>query len=435
VKTVSRAWSFVYSCLLALALGVATPWWLFQAIRHGKYWQGLAERFGSLPERVTGLPGKRTKTVKVVWLHAVSVGEVLAASRLITELGQSGFEVYISTTTRTGQDLARERFGQEWVFYFPLDFAFSMRAWLGFLKPSLVVLVESEFWPRMLIECRRAGVPVAVVNARVSDRSWPRYQLLKGLWRPLLGSLALVLAQSERDAGRLRALGAPRVTVAGNLKYDIRVPARAPITDALRARLPEGVPVVVCGSTLDGEEALLLDALPSGDIVIILAPRHPERFEEVAALLAARQLPLVRRSRYERLGELPRLAPGTIVLLDSIGELASVYSLATVAVLGGGFLWPGGHNPLEPAQFGVPVLMGEQYANFREIVARLTDAQAVAVVRNPDLASAIQCLLHDVSTTQAMGKLGQRVCEEQAGATARTVQGLLAIVEHPPLVE
>ncbi len=181
----------LYSVGLLLALLVSAPWWLFRMITSGKYREGLAERLGFRPHRMR-ISGR------VIWVHAVSVGELLAASRLISELGaQSGCEIVVSTTTRTGQRLARQRFGEDRVFYFPLDFAFAVRAWLRALRPRIVVLLETEFWPRMLTECRRAGVPMAVVNARISDRSWPRYRGLRSLWQDLLGGFAVVLSQSE----------------------------------------------------------------------------------------------------------------------------------------------------------------------------------------------------------------------------------------------
>src|SRR5271157_3170313 len=264
----------LYSLALFLVLVVGVPWWLFRMATSGKYREGLAERLGRVPKRILSAGDK-----PVIWVHAVSVGEVLAASRLIDELAARapGWRVVISTTTRTGQKIARARFGADRVFYFPLDFAFAVRAWLRALRPRMVVLLETEFWPRFLSECRQMHIPVAVVNARISDRSWPRYMRLRFLWRRLLNSFALVLAQSELDAERLTAIGASNVRVGGNLKFGIRVQKPAAVAEALRKNLPPGVKVVVCGSTLEGEEDVLLNALPP-DVVTILAPRHPERF-------------------------------------------------------------------------------------------------------------------------------------------------------------
>jgi 3-deoxy-D-manno-octulosonic-acid transferase len=290
----------------------------------------------------------------------------------------------------------------------------------------MIVLVETEFWPRILTECRRSGVPVAVVNARISDGSWPRYRRLGFLWRRLLNGFAVVLAQSELDADRLRALGAANVRVGGNLKYDIRAAQKAAVTEALRAHLPEGTKVVVCGSTLADEEELLLNSFPP-DVVTVLAPRHPERFEAVAAMLAARGASFVRRSEW--MADPASLSPGVIFLLDSIGELASVYSLASVAVVGGGFFTPGGHNPLEPAQFSIPVVMGPHYENFRGIVEKLREADAVVIAEPSKVGRAVRDLLANEDAAKAMGARARAVFEREAGATGHAVDGLLAVLE------
>jgi 3-deoxy-D-manno-octulosonic-acid transferase len=410
----------LYSLALFLVLIIGAPWWLFRMATSGKYREGLTERLGRVPTHIT------TEGKSVIWVHAVSVGEVLAASRLIDELAARApsWRVVVSTTTRTGQQIARERFGANRVFYFPLDFAFAVRAWLRALQPRMVVLLETEFWPRFLSECRRASIPVAVVNARISDRSWPRYLRLRFLWKRLLNSFALVLAQSDLDAERLEAIGASNVRVGGNLKFGIRVDKPAPATEALRRHLPAGAKIVVCGSTLAGEEEALLTALPP-DVVTILAPRHPERFSAVAQLLSQRKAPFFLRSRWM---ESPSpIAPGTIFLLDSIGELASVYSLADLAFVGGGLFTPGGHNPLEPAQFGVPILMGTHYENFRGIVQKLSAANAIALVDIPELAPTLRHLLASQSAAREMGLRARTVFESEAGATETAVEALLTI--------
>lgn len=410
----------LYSFGLLLVLLISAPWWLFRMITSGKYREGLTERLGFRPRRLR-ISGH------VIWVHAVSVGELLAASRLINELaGQSGCEVMVSTTTRTGQRLARERFGADRVFYFPLDFAFAVCSWLRRLRPCMVVLLETEFWPRTIAECRRAGVPMAVVNARISDRSWPRYRRLRFLWRHLLNHFSAVLAQSELDAERLKAIGASNVQVGGNLKYDIRVAKPAAITEAIEKHLPHGAKIVVCGSTLAGEEELLLNSLPPG-IITILAPRHPERFESVAAMLSQRGVPHVRRSKW--LAEPAPITPGSVFLLDSIGELASIYSLASIAIVGGGFFVPGGHNPLEPAQFGLPIIMGQHYENFRGIVEKLQAESAVTIASPSTLAASLKHLLTTECEAKAMGTRARTVFENESGATARAVTALLAVLE------
>jgi 3-deoxy-D-manno-octulosonic-acid transferase len=424
----------LYSLALILVLVLGAPWWLFRMATSGKYREGLTERLGILPQRIRGSVQGRN----IVWIHAVSVGEVLAGSRLIEELESKlaqgmgrretdNWRVMISTTTRTGQTLARSRFGADRVFYFPLDLGWAVRAWLRAVQPRMLILVETEFWPRMLAECRRAEIPVAVVNARISDRSWPRYRALAWVWRPLLKGLAVVLAQTELDRTRLQELGATNVRVAGNLKYDVRAAGSNALTEKLRQAVAPGARVLVCGSTLGGEEELLLDALPAG-VVTILAPRHPERFSEVAEMLRRRGVMWVRRSEWM---EVPRrLEPGTVFLLDSIGELASVYSLADAAFIGGSLVAAGGHNPLEAAQFGVPVVMGPSYENFRGIVEKLRERDAIRITQPSELQKALVEMLAGSPESRERGARGREVFESEAGATDRVAQALLELLKN-----
>ena len=425
---------FFYNVALLAALLAGCPWWLWRMATTQKYREGISERLGRVRRGLTTWAGSQRATGRaVIWLHAVSVGEVLAVSRLVGELERAfpDHRVAISTTTRTGQALARERFGAERVFYCPLDLPWAVRAYLRVLRPKLLVLAETEFWPNLLNGCFRRGIPVAVVNARISDRSWPRYQMLQSLWRPILARLSRVLAQSETDADRLRALGcrADAVRVAGNLKFDVRVAQEAEATAflkvmALRPRF------LVAGSTLEGEEAALLETrvwllAANPELIFVIAPRHPERFESVAALLESSGAPWVRRSLWK--GKNPRelepLEGGEIVLLDSIGELASVYSLATVAFVGGSLVPAGGHNPLEPAQFGVPIVMGPHFANFRAITEELLAHDAILIAPTERLS---EVLVKVVSTenSKAMGDRAKLVFEQQSGATRRSVEAV-----------
>jgi 3-deoxy-D-manno-octulosonic-acid transferase len=414
-----------YNLALLVALVVGSPWWLLRLATTRKYREGLRERLGF----VRPLEGARGRPL--IWIHAVSVGEVLAVSRLVTTLDVElpEYFVAISTTTRTGQALARQRFGSNRVFYCPLDLPWAVRAYLKAHKPAMLVLAETEFWPNLLNGCYRRGIPVSVVNARISDRSWPRYWRLRALWRPWLRGLTAVLAQSELDAGRLRALGCQleRVTVTGNLKFDVRPAAEAEATRLLKARA-KGLRFVVAGSTLEGEEAALLKLWPGlvsahSDLALVIAPRHPERFAGVAGLLAQSGIGWQQRSSWAG-GDVRPIAAGQVVLLDTIGELSSVYSLAAVAFVGGSLIPAGGHNPLEPAQFGVPMVMGPSYENFRAIVELLIEYDAIRIAKPDTLAAALDELLADGAGE--MGERAREVFEQQAGATERTV----AVLKH-----
>ncbi|MGA8085840.1 MAG: 3-deoxy-D-manno-octulosonic acid transferase [Terracidiphilus sp.] len=427
---------FFYNLALLAALVAGAPWWLWRMATTQKYREGLAERLGSVPQRLR-VAGAGDKPV--IWLHAVSVGEVLAVSRLVQEIEAAlfGYRIFISTTTRTGQELARTRFGSEHVFYCPLDLPWAVRAYLRALQPRMLILAETEFWPNLLNVCFRRDIPVVVVNARISDRSWPRYQMLRRLWRPILGRLTQVLAQTEVDAQRLIALGCdPQSTsVSGNLKFDVRAAKEAEATRRLKV-LGENFRFLVAGSTLEGEEAAMLEAWPrllakEPNLVMVLAPRHPERFSVVSALLQNSGMVWNKRSDWDRnsTNAIAPLTPGQIVLLDTIGELASVYSLAAVAFVGGSLDPAGGHNPLEPAQFAVPIVMGPHYANFRAITDDLRAHNAIRIASRDELADSIAVLLSNPSDAQAMGERARHVFEQQAGATARSIAVLQKILD------
>ena len=425
----------VYSALLAAVVVLGAPWWLARMATSGRYRAGLSGRLGVIPKGLSEAVAGR----KVVWLHAVSVGEVMAASELVRELRSRLPEwvIAISTTTETGQRLARERFSGTPVFYMPLDFVLVVRRYLYTLHPNLVILMESELWPNLMNVCARQGIPVAVVNARVSDRSLPRYMRLRRLWRPLLEKVSLFLAQSDENARRLVRIGAPpdRVRVAGNLKYDVKAAGESAMTKLLAERLPSGAKVFVAGSTLEGEEKMLLEAWPrvlgaAPGAVMVLAPRRPERFAAVADLVANSGFGVVRASELRAGGGVGVIARGSVVLLDTIGDLASVYSLGTAAFVGGSLVAGGGHNPLEPARFGVPVVMGESSENFREIVETMRDADGIRIVREPNLAATLVGLLMKSDEAGEVGERGRGVFEAQAGATRRTAEAVLGLVEE-----
>jgi 3-deoxy-D-manno-octulosonic-acid transferase len=434
---------FFYNLALLSALVGGLPWWLWRMATTRKYREGILERLG----RVRPLAGRKGRPL--IWLHAVSVGEVLAVSRLVQSLDAAmpGYFIAISTTTRTGQALARERFGPERVFYCPLDLPWAVRTYMNALKPRLFILAETEFWPNLLNGCFRRGIPVAVVNARISDRSWPRYRMLRSLWRPILSRISRVLAQTETDAERLKAIGcdASRVSVAGNLKFDVRAAEEAAVTKLLRD-MAAGCRLVVAGSTLEGEEAVLLEAWPrllgmDPNLILVLAPRHPERFGAVAAQLQKSGIRWKRRSDWtvgsadSDSADQGRLEPGQIVLLDTIGELASVYSLAAVAFVGGSVAAAGGHNPLEPAQFGVPIVMGPNFANFRAITEDLLAQNALRIAQKNELGGVLVGLLADPTAADGMGARARQVFEQQAGATERCVKAVMELLAVEPAAE
>ena len=413
----------LYSLLLACAALLSLPWWLLQMLRLGKYRAGFKERLGFVPARL------RTASPGSIWVHAVSVGEVLAVSGLIAELknAQPDAQILVSTTTATGQRLARERFGEAQCFFMPVDLGFAVRAYLNALQPKMLILAETEFWPNLLHLARKRGTAIATVNARISDRSFPRYHRFHWFFRRVLANIDLFLAQTTADADRLRAIGAPteRVQISGNLKFDIRQPSAAKIADELRAAIPRSSPVIVCGSTAEGEEEPVLQAFkqlqrqfPSA--VMILAPRHPERFDKVANLIASFDIAFVRRSSWAAACPIT----GGVFLLDSVGELASIYTLADIAFVGGSLVPTGGHNILEPAQYGAAIVVGPHTFNFREIVSIFQNGGALRLVTAEALADVLLELLSNPEQRQRLGQRAKTLFAQHAGATQRTLHAL-----------
>jgi 3-deoxy-D-manno-octulosonic-acid transferase len=424
----------LYSALLALLLLVTLPYWLLQMLRHGKYRAGLKQRLGAVPDAL-----KRLGREPIIWVHAVSVGEVVASSAVIEGLRREFPEhrVLVSTTTSTGQKLAVKRFGAENVFYFPLDFAFAVRPHLEALRPELCVIAETELWPNFLRFAKQSGARIAVINCRISDRSFPGYRRLR-FWLPrVLANVDLFLTQTEEDRQRLIHLGVAevQVNVAGNLKFDAAPPPTPAIVASLRAAFgdastdPAAWPILVCGSTLEDEEAPLLAAFQNilathPKAVMILAPRHPERFDEVAALVEKLGFHMVRRSLWsgEPLG-------GSILLLDSIGELAAIYSLATVAFVGGSLVPRGGHNILEPALYGVAIVTGNHYENFREIIDFFRSRNAVRVVGLAELPLVFIELIENQTEREALGGNALAALGSQRGAAERTIDALVGLMK------
>ncbi len=422
---------FLYSALLAVSLAMSTPYWLWQMLRRGKYRKGFGERFGEMPARMTA-DGKANQ--RSIWVHAVSVGEVLAVSQLVNELRIRfpQHRIVVSTTTDTGQALARKRFGEGSVFYFPMDFAFAIRPYLRRLRPDLVVIAETEFWPNFLRLAHQSGARVAVVNARISDRSLKSYRRFRGLLGRVLTLVDLFLAQTQEDAERLGSIGAPenRVHVSGNLKFDAPLPATPAIVENLRTaiRRENAGPVFVCGSTVEGEEPLLLKTFESVLVAhpraaMVLAPRHPERIAEVIRLMQSMSIKFRRRSEWN--GE---ALAASVLLVDTMGELSALYALADLAFVGGSLVPRGGHNILEPAQHGIAIVVGNHTENFRDIVGLFQSQDAVRVVGPSELPLVFMELVENAAERIALGKRAAETVCSQTGATERTLGMLVGLM-------
>lgn len=418
----------LYTLLLSLLVMLSLPWWIFQMIRNGKYRRGLTERLGMTPSRME-VPDDQTS----IWIHAVSVGEVLAITGLVAELRakRPEYPVFVSTTTLTGQFLARGRFGEGSAFFVPIDLGFAIQPWIDLLQPDLLVLAETEFWPNLLYLVRRSGASIAVVNARISDRSFPRYHRFRWFFARVLAGVDLFLAQTEEDARRLMAIGADpdRVRVSGNLKFDMRAGSDSELIGDLKKAIRQDSQVIVCGSTAEGEELQLLAAFRKLEqefptAVMILAPRHPERFDKVADLVDSMELTLTRRSSWNRVKPIAT----KVFLLDTVGELASVYALADVAFVGGSLVPLGGHNILEPAQHGVAVMTGPHTFNFREIVRIFSEGGALKVTSTETLTQDMGELVRDREMRQALARRARELFLQNAGATERTARALEALL-------
>lgn len=418
---------FLYSLLLAGALALLSPYFFLRGLRQKKYLRNLRARLGRVPEEL------RQPAPGAIWLHAVSVGEALAVAPLLKELRARcpGRKLLVSTTTRTGQEVAAKRLDADGTFYFPLDFAFACRRTLVAIRPALVVIAETEIWPNFLRQARRQGARLVIVNGRISDRSFRGYRFWRFFLRQALADVDFFLMQTEEDARRLRELGAPadRVAVGGNLKFDLPPPARPAFLPELE-RLAQGAPIVVAGSTMAREEEQLLEALAvSGQLrgrraVLVLAPRHPERFEDVARLLDARGARFLRRSQWQPDGTRPE-----VVLLDTLGELAGAYAAATVAFIGGSLVPTGGHNPIEPALWGKPVVFGPSMENFRGIARALMEVRGAFQVRSShELGILLAALLDDPAACQRAGEAARAVVERERGATARCAERIATLL-------
>jgi 3-deoxy-D-manno-octulosonic-acid transferase len=439
---------FIYSFLMGLAALLLTPYWLVQGLRHGKYLSTLGERLGFAFPALAKLPAKRPGAV---WIHAVSVGEALSGIALARRLKEAypHRPLIISTTTETGQALARERIPfADAIIYFPLDWTFCVRRAIEAVCPSVVLVLETEIWPNFLREAGQRRIPVVFVSGRISDRSFVRYQnyfgvfgfFLKPFLRDSLSNASAFLMQSEKDANRVRALGAPadRVKVCGNLKYDLELPGPTPLSNWLAGEIKRSgrSPIIVAGSIVATEEphALIAFGTLQGEYpksLLVLAPRKPESFDSAAEFIDESHRKFIRRSQLPIPGPAAKQSNGnsniatipddvTVLLLDSIGELASLYRLADGAFVGGSLVSSGGHNILEPAAFGKVPVFGPSMENFAEIASRFVSAGAAIQVESPeDVGVAWIELFRNPERMKKMSETARQLVADSRGATDR----------------
>lgn len=413
----------LYHLLLLVGAPVLVPYLIWRALARGHAWGRLGEKFGYLP------PSIRQAEPGAIWVHAVSVGEALLCAQLLPALRRQfpDQKILVSTGTPTGQQQAVERLSRwaDGFFYAPHDFPWAVAKTLRAIRPRLLIVMETEIWPNLFRQAKACGAGVLLVNGRISDRSAPRYQRLRGFFGPALEACDEILAQSELDAERVRAAGAPAdsVSVGGNLKYDFDAKdAQTPaaVRDLLAALAPDAV--ILAGSTREDEEAPVARAFlevvarhPRS--LLVVAPRHPQRFDEAAEALAGAGLAVVRRSSLP-LSEIPALPAA--LLVDSLGELASLYPLADAVFVGGSLNGWGGHNALEPALAGKPVVVGPTMQNFREITERLLTAGGLAQIEKPDQLGPLWLeWLADPAAAAALGARGRAVAEAARGAAER----------------
>ncbi|HYE88187.1 MAG TPA: 3-deoxy-D-manno-octulosonic acid transferase [Vicinamibacterales bacterium] len=429
----------VYSILVLLIAVVASPWFIYQAVRYKKYVGSLGQRLGYLPVSFN-MDGDES-----IWVHAVSVGEVLTARPLISELRRRypNLRLFLSTTTMAGQQLARRSVPDvDAVFYFPFDLGFVVSRTLALVRPKLFIMMETEIWPNLLRECRARGIKTAVVNGRISARSFPRYRMVRAMMRRVMDDIDQFLVQSEESARRFIDLGADpaRVVVTGSMKFDslelssTALQARARDRVLRYFRFPSSRPVIVAGSTMRGEEAYVLRAFRrvragAPNTLLVLAPRNPERFAEAEALARAEGWKVARRSDLAVDSE-PRV---DVVILDSIGELATIYQIGTVVFVGGSLVATGGHNVLEPAVYGKPIVFGRHMDNFLEIAeAFVSNGAGVQLASEQELDEAFVSLLGDPVRRARLGAAARALVEANRGANEKSLAVLSKLLPLEP---
>lgn len=399
---------------------------LYRSLSRGRK-AAFGERFGYLPEKVAQAIALRP----VIWLHAVSVGEAMAARPLLKALRarHPDHAVVISCTTETGRAVAEGFQDKDVCIYFPFDFLPAVRKTLEQIKPRVIIIMETEIWPNFTREAARRKLPVILANGRISDRSYGRYLKFSWFFRHALEHFSALCMQTETDRERITAIGAPaeRTVTAGNIKYDI--PGREVTQEeknSLRGDygIPAELKVIAAASTHPGEEELILGAYLelsaiADDLFLVLVPRHPERADAVASLLDQAGVAYRRRTALDAIAT-ERFRGGGVLLVDTIGEMMRIYALSDIAFVGGSLVPTGGHNLLEPASLGVATVFGPHMTNFREIAALVLQCRAGLQVTTPaDLTGVCRTLLAEPGQRHAMGRNGLRMIQENGGATER----------------
>ncbi|MDA1307422.1 MAG: 3-deoxy-D-manno-octulosonic acid transferase [Acidobacteria bacterium] len=427
----------LYSFAIVLAAVVLAPWFLYQALRYQKYVGSVAQRMGVLPVSFN-LDGDES-----IWIHAVSVGEALTVRALLPDLRRQypDLKIFLSTTTMTGQQIARERLTEvDAVFYFPFDLPFFVNRTMGLVRPRLFIMMETEIWPNLLRACRRSGVKTLMVNGRISSRSYPRYRMARGFFRSVLANVDAFCMQSAESARRIIDIGADpsRMSVTGSLKFES---LESPGASAGRGegrvlrffRVPESRPVLLAASTLKGEESAVLEAFAvvrraHPATLLIIAPRKPERFDEAEALACGEGWRVVRRTRLT----VDRAPDADVVILDTIGELAHLFQVATAVFVGGSLVDHGGHNILEPAVHGKPIVFGPHMSNFAEIAATfLESGAALQVASTSELSTVWTRLVGDPAERARLGIAARALVESNRGAKPRTLAAVVALLPVP----
>ena len=418
----------LYNLLLMIAAVFLVPYYLLRGVRYGKSRRGIRERLGRLSEEQLGwFEGE-----KVIWVHAVSVGETRAASPLLKQLRKKypEYKILLTNVTETGRAVAKKLSDVDFCLFFPFDFSWAVRRVLQHVNPEMIVIVETEIWPNFVRQANLLDIPLVLVNGRLSDRSYPRYRFFRPLLRPLLDCFSAFCMQSQVDAERICQLGAEnlRVENTGNLKFDHELKE---INDIELAKLkqkfclPENLPILVAGSTHAGEEKQLIELYRSlldegRQLLLVLIPRHPVRCREVQGLLNDQGYSSRLRSNLQENTQL--FESGEVLVVDTLGEVLDLYAISDLVFVGGSLVPVGGHNMLEASLLGKAALFGPHINNFREISAKLVRAGAGVKVSNlQELKRQMSLMLDDPIRCRAMGQAGRSLIAENAGATARTM--------------